>query len=161
MYTVEHRRATPDWLLARGIVPQEVPMTVTARGVKVEFPTRPCMEGNCQRCISGRGGYQFRWVDSRWTPRAALDLGLTPQQLQVEMYTPWPRGVLPIPRDRMAAAGSSSSSSTSRPAGGTHAASAPEAWNLRAVPEPAFAAGPAPSTPAEEAPRRRRRNRKQ
>ena len=31
-----------------------------------DIPTRPCSEEGCQRCHRGEGGYQFRWIDSRW-----------------------------------------------------------------------------------------------
>mmetsp|Transcript_2583 Transcript_2583/g.4410 ORF Transcript_2583/g.4410 Transcript_2583/m.4410 type:complete len:169 (+) Transcript_2583:48-554(+) len=26
----------------------------------------PCTEEGCERCTTGRGGYQFRWYDRRW-----------------------------------------------------------------------------------------------
>ena len=136
LYTVEHRRTVPAWLSARGVVPQDLPLQVTLMGVKVNFPQRCCSEPHCERCTSGRGGYQFRWVDRRWTPSAALDLSLTPQQVQVEMRKPWPRGLLPIPRDRMPPPGASSSASSSSPAGPADLGSRPAAWNVRAVPEP-------------------------
>ena len=133
LYTVEHRRAVPAWLLARGVVPQDVPLQVTHMGVKVNFPRRCCMEPNCERCSTGRGGYQFRWVDRRWTPSAALDLSLTSQQVQVEMYKPWPRGLLPIPRKCMQFPAASSSASSSSPAGfGLR----PAVWNVCAVSAP-------------------------
>ena len=136
LYTVEHRKSVPAWLAARGIIPQEVPLQVTIGGVQVDFPKNPCDERGCERCRSGRGGYQFRWVDPRWTPQAALDLSLSPQQVQTEMYKPWPRGLLPIPKgsrdhDSTVPAGAIQPTSSSRTSGD------PEAWVLRAMPEPA------------------------
>ena len=116
LYTVEHRRIVPAWLSARGVVPEDVPLQVTLMGVKVDIPHRKCSEQNCERCISGRGGYQFRWVDRRWTPSAALDLTLTPQEVECEMRKPWPRGLLPIPEDCMPLLSASSSASSSSPA---------------------------------------------
>ena len=165
LFTVEHRRDTPAWLVARGITPEEVPLQVTVGGVKVDFPQRQCEEPGCERCATGRGGYQFRWVDSRWTPAAALDLSLNPQELQVEMYKPWPRGLLPIPRDRMAPPGPSPASSSS-PAGAISPLGAePAAWNLLVAPEPAVApavaSGAAPAAPKAAAPRRRKGARRQ
>ena len=136
LYTVEHRRAVPAWLSAYGVVPQDVPLQVTHMGVKVNFPRRCCMEPNCERCSTGRGGYQFRWVDRRWTPSAALDLSLTPQQVQVEMCKRWPRGLLPIPRERMQPPAASSTASSLPPAGPGDLGSQPAAWYVRAVPEP-------------------------
>ena len=136
LYTVEHRRAVPAWLLARGVVPQDVPLQVTLMGVKVNFPQRCCSEPHCERCTSGRGGYQFRWVDRRWTPSAALDLTLTPQEVEREMRKSWPRGLLPIPKDCMPLLSASSSASSSSPEDLAESGSRPAAWNVRAVPEP-------------------------
>ena len=136
LYTVEHRRVVPSWLLTHGVVPQEVPLQVTLMGATVYFPQRRCSEPECERCTTGRGGYQFRWVDRRWTPSAALDLSLTPQQVQVEMYKPWPRGLLPIPRKRMQLPAASSSAYSSSPAESVDFGLRPAAWNVRAVPEP-------------------------
>ena len=30
------------------------------------IPTRPCVDPECQRCANLWGGYQFRWIDTRW-----------------------------------------------------------------------------------------------
>ena len=136
LYTVEHRRTVPKWLAARGVVPQDVPLQVTYKGAKVDFPQRKCSEPGCERCASGRGGYQFRWVDRRWTPSAALDLRLTPLEVQDEMYKSWPRGLLPIPRDRLPLLGASSSSTCSSPEDSAESGSHPAAWNARVCPEP-------------------------
>ena len=102
LYILEHRRApTPEWLTAKGVEPQKVPLQVTVHGKAIVLPKKLCSEVNCWRCTSGTGGYQFRWVDPRWTPRAALNLKLTPDGVKDEMYTkPWPHGLLPIPQDR-------------------------------------------------------------
>ena len=165
LFTVDHRRGVPAWLVARGVIPEEVPLQVTVGGVKVDFPKRPCQEPGCERCITGRGGYQFRWVDARWTPTAALDLSLNPQEVQVEMYKPWPRGLLPIPRDRMAPPGPSPASSSSPTATISSLGLEPAAWNLRAIPVPAVApvaaSGAEPAAPKAAAPRRRKGARRQ
>ena len=62
----------------------------------------------------------FRWVDSRWTPRAALDLTLTPWEVHQEMYKPWPRGMRPAPGGAAAEGGSAHAVTTD--AGGSNAA---------------------------------------
>ena len=31
-----------------------------------QMPMRLCATPACARCASGKGGYQFRWADSRW-----------------------------------------------------------------------------------------------
>ena len=151
LYTVEHRRTTPQWLLAMGVVPQDVQATFKFRGQGRHLPAVPCSEAGCERCATGRGGYQFRWVDARWTPRAALDLSLTPQQVAQEMYKPWPQGMRPVVVEP-AAAGSSSAHATPLPKSAQPAASqgssSRQAWNLRAVPEPAVVTrGPAGLSP--------------
>ena len=138
LFTVEHRRATtPGWLAANAFIPQEVPLQVTVNGKEFALPKRRCSEDNCERCISGRGGYQFRWFDQRWTPLAALDLKLTPEQVNFEMYNePWPRGLRAIPRGRGATACSSSCSISPRPTGSSQTAATPKAWICRTIPEP-------------------------
>ena len=30
------------------------------------LPTRPCAAQGCERCRTGRGGYQFKWYHPRW-----------------------------------------------------------------------------------------------
>ena len=98
LHIVQHRSGPSPLLAARGIFPQEVPIGLTlASGVKCNMREFPCADVGCRRCAEGRGGYQFRWCDPRWTPSAALDLSLSPQELQREIYKPWPRGMIPIP----------------------------------------------------------------
>ena len=102
LYMVVHRQKPSELLQARGIVPQELEPSLRLRDGSVhQLPSLPCQDVGCKRCDEGRGGWQWRWCDKRWTPSAALDLALTPQELQTEMYRPWPRGLLPskpVPR---------------------------------------------------------------
>ena len=62
-------------------------------GTKRDIPQRMCKEVDCKRCTKRLGGYMFRWVDTRWTPRAAMDLSLAKEQLGNEMSEPWPHGM--------------------------------------------------------------------
>ena len=97
LYLVEHREGPSPLLDRLGLVPQTIPVTLKAGGREYTLPTRLCEEVSCTRCLHGRGGYQFRWVDDRWTPRAALDLSLSPQEVLNAMRSPWPRGSRTIP----------------------------------------------------------------
>ena len=96
LHMVEHAAKTPA-LDAMGIIPRTIPVTLSSRGTSTELSSRPCKQSLCERCREGRGGYQFRWIDSRWTPRAALDLSLRPHEVLVAMDRPWPDGSLRIP----------------------------------------------------------------
>ncbi len=94
LYIMVHRSGPSPMLRELGIVPREVPCTVQLHdGTQVALPRRECPGFDCARCSAGRGGYMFRWIDSRWTPSAALALHLNPQEVAVEMYKPWPRGM--------------------------------------------------------------------
>ena len=54
LYTIEHA------MVAAGqVVQPSLPSGVELRSV-------PCRAENCQRCMTLRGGYQFRWYDARW-----------------------------------------------------------------------------------------------
>ena len=33
----------------------------------------PCVESNCNRCLSGRGGFRFNWVHPAWTSAGAVE----------------------------------------------------------------------------------------
>ena len=128
LYVVEHREHTPI-LDGLGIVPQTIPVTLRARGQQHTLSSRPCEASSCARCLAGRGGYQFRWVDSRWTPRAALDLSLNPQQVLRAMQRPWPHGMRTIPATaspRVAAAAAPISPSSSE---------LPACYRVRVFPE--------------------------
>ena len=94
---------TPQWLLRQGAVPQRVPTTYVFRGERIPMPVRQCTQPNCDRCTTGRGGYQFRWVDARWTPRAAMDLTLNPEQVRRAMGRPWPMGMRVSPSSQSSA----------------------------------------------------------
>ena len=99
LYLVVHRSGPPpQFLVARGIVPQHTPLTLAFKdGRKAEMLTQECTEQGCARCRSGRGGYMFRWCDARWTPTVVKDLTLTPHQIAVEAYRPWPQGLRSVP----------------------------------------------------------------
>lgn len=77
-----------------------VPIAVQRNGQYITLPQEDCLLFGCERCRSGRGGYQFRWIDDRWTPEAALDMSQLPGELQAEAMLPWPRGILEAPRPR-------------------------------------------------------------
>ena len=62
-------------------------------GTMRDLPQRMCKVVDCERCKKRLGGYMFRWVDTRWTPRAAMDLSLTEKQMMEEMCEPWPHGM--------------------------------------------------------------------
>ena len=110
-----------------------VPTTLRFKGQERQLPAVPCTEDGCKRCREGLGGYQFRWCDHRWTPSAALDLTIPPDRLEEEMYKPWPHGMLPIPAAASGPPTGQPSTAVISPS------SAPQAWDLKAVPEPAFA----------------------
>ena len=131
LYVVDHRAQTSPWLASRGIVPRSIPVSLSMRGSRVSLPHRLCDQPQCARCLSGRGGYQFRWVDSRWTPHAALDLTLTPQQVLQAMDRPWSIGMRTIPST---AQGSDQSSRSSMPPS-SMPEHAPAAWLVRGHPE--------------------------
>ena len=97
LYIKVHRSRTPPWMEERGIAPQHVAPQLRLRDNTVlSIRELPCQDVGCARCTELRGGYQFRWCDPRWTPQAVLDLTLTPDTVKIEMYKPWPRGMLPI-----------------------------------------------------------------
>ena len=84
------------------------PFTLKAAdGTTRTLPMRPCEEPGCRRCLTKRGGWAFRWVDYRWTPRASLRLDLDPPAHQKMASKPWPTGVLAGPQAIPAAASSS------------------------------------------------------
>ena len=127
LHIVNHRQACSPILLACGITPEELPVLVRYQGQSVPLPVTDCTEPNCHRCITGSGGYQWRWLDQRWTPQAARDLTLTPEQLQQEIYRPWPVGML--------------ISHSALPPSASYAVTAEamlgaQAWVLSAAPEP-------------------------
>ena len=115
LYLVTHRQKPSEYLQARGIIPQELQPTLRLQdGSAHQLPQLPCQDVGCKRCDEGRGGWQFRWCDPRWTPSAALDLALTPQELQAEMRRPWPRGLLP-PKPAPRGGGAGHEASTQAP----------------------------------------------
>ena len=101
LYMVVHREQPSPFLIASGIVPEEVETPLRRRdGTTAHLPRLVCMDVGCRRCDEGRGGYQWRWCDPRWTPSAALDMQLNPLELARECYKPWPRGMLPSKSSR-------------------------------------------------------------
>ena len=40
--------------------------TITPTRVASVVPQVPCTAQNCRRCLTGQGGYQFRWYHPRW-----------------------------------------------------------------------------------------------
>ena len=117
LYVIEHFKEDPVLFGVR-LPTESVPVTLSFRGAHVQLPRRACSQADCRRCSQGHGGYQFRWIDSRWTPRAALDLTLNPRTAMQAMDSPWPRGLRSIPKV------SASSSSFAR-------ASTPETERIR------------------------------
>ena len=87
LHVLIHRMDTGPFL------PTEIPIAVTIEGVHTPLPTIPCEEVGCERCRIGRGGYQFRWVDPRWTPEISKDMTLSPMEHFQKTSEPWPRGV--------------------------------------------------------------------
>ena len=55
---IEHRSPQTVHLAGCRITPKLIP-TPGTYGVE-------CQEDNCVRCLSGRGGYQFRWYCTEW-----------------------------------------------------------------------------------------------
>ena len=87
LYVVNHRPfITPGFT--------HVPMCVTFQGVHFELKDRLCTEQFCERCTAGRSGWQFRWVDARWTPQCALNLKLSKQEAWEQSGEEWPVGIL-------------------------------------------------------------------
>ena len=54
LYTIEHAMVAAGQVLRLSL-----PSGVELRSV-------PCRAENCQRCMTLRGGYQFRWYHARW-----------------------------------------------------------------------------------------------
>ena len=106
---VNHREALPALLTMLGCTPKLLPVSVRYKGSSVPLLATACTERHCHRCMTGGGGYQWRWLDQRWTPQAARDLNLTPEQLQQEIVKPWPVGML---RQHAALPASTSSADT-------------------------------------------------
>ena len=68
-------------------------MVLIIDGKNHNMITVPCTQEDCERCLNGKGGYQFRWIDPRWTPEAAIRLHAHPWQVQEWCKEPWPIGV--------------------------------------------------------------------
>ena len=64
----------------------------------VQLPSISCRSPRCSACATESGGIMFCWVDSRWTPAAAL----LPEERRVSEHVtidePWPNGILRAPR---------------------------------------------------------------
>ena len=57
LYEVEHRTRRTVNIYGVELVPQQVSAPV---------PSIPCAEPTCERCLTQRGGYQFRWYSKLW-----------------------------------------------------------------------------------------------
>ncbi len=79
-------------------IAEHVPVTLEFRGVVHEMREEMCRERDCERCSMGRGGWQFRWTDPRWTPQASLHLTLDPLSQMEESSKPWPLGCHGAPK---------------------------------------------------------------
>ena len=88
LYLVIHEPVQP--LFLGFIEPQRIPTMFTVNGIPQQFPEVPCREVECPRCTQRRGGWSFRWVDARWTPKAALMLDR--DEHLAAMSKPWPVG---------------------------------------------------------------------
>lgn len=75
-------------------VPDPPPVSVlNYRGQPTRMPWIHCRENNCKRCMSGRGGYQFRWVDTRWSSESVLDTTVGAATHWERNDLPWPAGI--------------------------------------------------------------------
>ena len=57
LFMVEHAIRSTFLVGGRVVQPQHVPAPV---------PTVPCVAGGCTRCLTLRGGYQFKWHSHLW-----------------------------------------------------------------------------------------------
>ena len=88
LYIVNHEPV--EQLVFGFIEPRRVPTKFTVNGIPRQFREVPCREVGCPRCTQQRGGWSFRWIDARWTPKAALILSR--DQHLAAMQKPWPVG---------------------------------------------------------------------
>ena len=58
---IDHRSPSSILIQGRQIAPQRIPTPGTY--------SVPCAQEDCVRCLSGRGGYQFRWYSQLWYAR--------------------------------------------------------------------------------------------
>ena len=98
LHIVNHKQKTNPDLDAMGLKPEKIPQTFVVNGERVTFPERLCQTPNCKRCLTGRGGWQFRWIDRRWTPEESLNLSLNPLEHHEAVSQPWPMGMLMPPK---------------------------------------------------------------
>ena len=86
LYIVNHE---PVEQLEFGFIkPRRIPTMFTVDGIPRQFREVPCREVGCPRCTQQRGGWSFRWIDARWTPKAAM----MPNEDRhlAAMLKPWP-----------------------------------------------------------------------
>ena len=57
LYMVEHAERKTINIFGVELEPQKVP---------APLPSVPCAEPACERCLTRRGGYQFRWYSKLW-----------------------------------------------------------------------------------------------
>ena len=75
VYIVDHRMDEDIF----GVVPV-MPVIIQRADLNItwEMPHVECTEVGCQRCESGRGGYQFRWVGPWTCPQTIGDENTPP-----------------------------------------------------------------------------------
>ena len=84
----------------------------------------------------------FRWIDTRWTPRAAMDLSLAKEQLGNAMSEPWPHGMRVVrdlqvqPSASPAAKSRACAADAARSRAALPSPSQVRAWSVCALPEP-------------------------
>ena len=143
LYMVMHSRTAGPVVAGCQVVATAVnPHLSWPDGTEREIPQKKCTEVDCKRCTTGLGGYMFRWVDTRWTPTAAMDLSLSKEQLGNEMSAPWPHGmrvvrVLQVELSASSAAeGHACAADAARSRAALPSPSQVRAWSVCALPEP-------------------------
>ena len=89
LYSIQHRTPWHNGIVA---------LPVVSSSGQSKLPARFCDEPQCIRCTTGRGGWRFPWVDSRWTPlyaKVQLCPGapIASNISQNLCSRPWPEGV--------------------------------------------------------------------
>ena len=75
-----------------GALPPRFPLK---DGGSVSFAEQACRRSECNRCALRRGGRAMRWIDQRWTCRAAYTAGTkAPAEMVADAQSrEWPDGV--------------------------------------------------------------------
>ena len=143
LYMVKHCREDGPVVAGRRIVAKEVnPQLSWPDGTVRDIPQRMCKEVDCKRCEERLGGYMFRWVDARWTPRAAMDLSIPAERMPDEMYKPWPHGLRMVKNSQVQSTASSAvacngfATDAAKRRAALPSPSQVRAWSVCALPEP-------------------------